>query len=560
MAADIHLLDLVGREKLDRILKGFTEVAGVGSIISDANGKPITRPHHFTDLCLKYCRSTEEGRHRCYVSDRYGGRESLRTGKPPIYNCLNAGLMDCAAPIIVEGRHLATVLCGQVLDEPFSRKMGLHRARQIGIKDIDGYLHALEQVPLMERERLLNIANLMAVITQTISELALRKYLQEKHSEHYLNKLINSVSDCIISTNVEGVISIINDAGAKMFGYGCEELIGRSIIDLFGDENSKKSYIDRLEDRPKGDCRMEINAMRADRRLFPAQVSIARTNKNDTQSLDFVTVIRDISDQKKIERMKEDLIAMVAHDIKNPILSMQKALEVLINEGIGPLNEVQSEITQLALDTSHQLFGMISNLLDIYRKENGQFVLDKKALDIHEVICESVKHTTLLARDRKVRLTIAVHPEMLHIEADWNRLRRTCINLIENAINHSPEYGEVLISARPIDVNECELWREVPQNSLGQASWAGEEFVLIAVDDQGVGVPEEYHYAVFEKFFTIDNGGDRIRKSLGLGLTFCKQVIEAHGGAIWLKSPLFVDETSTMRGCRFQFVLPVGGI
>jgi ligand-binding sensor protein len=193
---------------------GVYRVAGVASLISDARGKSITRPHHFTDFCLKYCRSTAEGKRRCHISDRYGGAESPRSGKPRIYNCLNAGLMDCAAPIIVAGRHLATVLCGQVIDDPLDPDFGQKRALEIGVTDIDGYLQALETVPLMSRNRLLNIADLMAVITQTISELALRKYLQRKHSQHYLHKLINSVSDGIISTNVEGVIAMINKPGA----------------------------------------------------------------------------------------------------------------------------------------------------------------------------------------------------------------------------------------------------------------------------------------------------------------------------------------------------------
>jgi len=555
MASNIHLLDLIRREKLDKILRGFTEVAGVASIISDANGRPITEPHNFTEFCFKYCRSTEEGKRRCHISDCYGGTESLRTGTPPIYNCLNGGLMDCAAPIIVEGSHLATVLCGQVLDEPLTADFGQKRAREIGVTDIDGYLQALATVPLMSRIRLLNIANLMAVITQTISELALQKYLQHKHSQHYLNRLINSVSDCIVSTNMEGIISIINEAGADMFGYDSEDLIGKSISTLFSDEASQRSYWGQLQMKHTGDRRIELNAVKANRQSFPVQVSIAGINKEKSKDPDYVTVIRDISEQRKTERMKEDLIGMVAHDIKNPVLSMQKALQLLINEEVGPLNEVQTEVMHLTLETSHQLYGMVCNLLDIYRRENGQFLLDKTKIEISQVINESSNHVKLLAQEKRV--TIEVHPasDPILIMADWDRLQRTCINLLENAVNYSPEEGKVSISCRLIPSGEKECLIEAAKIVFPSSFEAADSYVLVTVSDQGPGIPPAYQEAVFEKFFTISRN-DRGRKSLGLGLTFCRQVIETHGGAIWVKSPVILAEEKGKSGCQFQFMLP----
>ncbi len=218
MSLNIRLLDLVGIERLDQILNGFTAVTGVASIIADPNGYPLTRPHNFTLLCQKYCRSTPEGRHKCYQSDRFGGAESARAETPPIYVCLNAGLLDCAAPVIVGGSHLATVLCGQVLEEPLESGVAELRARAIGVTDLEGYLGELHKVPLMSRERLFDVANLMSIITKTISELALGNYQLHRQSRDYLNQVINAVSDCIIAMDSKGIISVINEAGACMFG------------------------------------------------------------------------------------------------------------------------------------------------------------------------------------------------------------------------------------------------------------------------------------------------------------------------------------------------------
>src|SRR4030067_810257 len=199
----LQLLDLVNKEKLERILRVFTEVTGVASIIANVNGHPITKPLNFTPFCLNSCRSTDRGKRKCHESDRHGGLESARSRKPYIYNCLNAGLIDCAAPVIVAGYHLAQFLGGQVLEEPIAAEAAIERAKAIGIKDREDYLQALEKVPLMTRERLLAVVNLMSEITQTISELALQKDQLHKHSQHYLSRLINSVSDCILSTNAD---------------------------------------------------------------------------------------------------------------------------------------------------------------------------------------------------------------------------------------------------------------------------------------------------------------------------------------------------------------------
>ena len=101
MSDNFHLLELIEKERLDEVLHGFTEITGVSSFIVDPEGKPISDEYNWTRLCSDYCRSTEEGRRRCYESDRYGGEMSAKLKKRFIYPCLNAGLIDCTSPIIV---------------------------------------------------------------------------------------------------------------------------------------------------------------------------------------------------------------------------------------------------------------------------------------------------------------------------------------------------------------------------------------------------------------------------------------------------------------------------
>ncbi|MBW1979605.1 MAG: PocR ligand-binding domain-containing protein [Deltaproteobacteria bacterium] len=556
MTYDIHLLDLVDRQKLDQILKGFTSVTGVASIIADPDGWPITKPHNFTVLCQKYCRSTREGRHKCYQSDRFGGAESWRLGKPPIYSCLNAGLLDCAAPVIVEGYHLATILCGQVLEERLDVDLAVARARSIGITDIEGYLQELERVPLMSRDRLFDIVNLMSVITQTVSELALGKYLLQKYSKRHLNRLINSVSDCIVSTDQDGIITMINESGANMFGAERAEMIGKSIAKLFCGTELGGIYQKEPAPRRQKKWRGETIAVKSDREAFPVQVSISAVTTEKGTGSDYVAVIRDISEEKKIDRMKEDLIGMVTHDMRNPVLSLQKALELLVEGNLGPMNESQQEIMRMALGTSHQLYGMANDLLDVYRSESGEFMLVKSPIDLNQIIYQSLKQLRFFAEDKKIAILFKPAAESIRFFGDQKRLIRVCVNLLDNAIKYSPEGREItvvsgLFSSGAAMRSPVNIPAEYERLMLPQ-----QKYVFATVADQGLGIPQEFQQLVFDKFFKVKSRYQEGRKGVGLGLAFCKRVIEAHGGCIFMESPVSRDAAGKECGCRFSFVLP----
>lgn len=560
MNRSIHLLDLIEKEKLDLILRDFTEVTGVASIITEVDGRPITKPHNFTSLCKNYCRSTEKGRHKCYESDSYGGRQTAMQKKCVIYQCLNAGLLDSGAPIIVEGYHLANVLCGQVVEKPIDTEVAVQRALSIGITDLDGYLHDMRKIPIMSRERLRSIVNLMEMITQTVSELALKKYLSHKHSQRYLNKVINSVSDCIISTNTDSKISMVNNAGCAMFGCAAENLIGQSILTLLSGEASKNRYQNQVGSRLNGNWRSELTAVTAGKQLFPVQMSLSEISSEREQNSGYVAVIRDITEEKQIARMKEDLIGMLTHDMANPILSIQKAIQLLVDGTLGALSQNQMEVMNLVLGTSHQLLGMVTDFLDIYRNENGQFLLRKLSLDLNKILRDGIAQLKFFAQDKQIRMRFDPASSPLKISGDRNRLMRTFINLLDNAIKFSPEGGEIKVASRLINGSSDDERQTLTSPPGNGRLPSGQNYVLTTVSDMGLGIPKENQKNIFDKFFTVKPREFKGRTGLGLGLSFCKLVVEAHEGFIWAESPLRQDTTEKTQGCSFQFILPVNAV
>jgi PAS domain S-box-containing protein len=349
---------------------------------------------------------------------------------------------------------------------------------------------------------------------------------------------------------------MINKAGINMFGYQDDEIISRSIDNLFVDTPSKKVFLDDLISGLGDTWGAELQAVTADNTVFPAQISLSGIKGAGGENIGSVGVIRDISEEREIRRMKEDLVGMITHDMINPILSLQRAIQLIIEMCLGPLSTAQMEIMQLALATTHQLFGMTNNLLDIYRNESGKFLLNLSKIDLHQIIQESISQLRFFAKDKKI--TIAFEPTLspLEVHGDQIRLMRACANLLDNAIRFSPEGATIHVSSSIVDRQSSLSNFTTLPSLITEKIPAGQPYILTCVTDQGPGIPEKDREAIFNKFFTTRIMGETRRKGVGLGLAFCKLAIEAHQGRIWV-NPLFESETMTQRqGCRICFLLP----
>lgn len=554
----IHLLDLMTKDRLDEILQGFTDVAGIASVITSPDGQPITESHNFTTFCERFCRSTEAGRKKCYESDSYGGAKALETKQPFVYKCLNSGLLDGGVPIIVEGYHLANFICGQVQEreQPVSTKEAAQRAHDIGITDIEGYLEALASVPRITKSRLLSIVNFMSIITRSISEQALHKYLLDKQSKEHLNKLVNSVSDCIISTNSDLKIIMVNNAAVKAFGIAAASLCGMSLFKLLADNDSRIA-LQKLKESCRQDTgHLELTALENTGQPFPIMLSLSRINNESDGEPDYVAVLRDISEEKKMARMKEDLVGMLTHDMGNPVLSMKGALQLLLGQSLGPLSPVQQEVMELALSTNQQLHDMVANFLDIYRSENGQFLLRKQEVDMGQLIQESINQLKLFAREKKLSIHFESAVASCHLNGDRNRLKRTCLNLLGNAIKYSLDGGQISVELDIVFDHDDILFDLFATSQIKQLK-TGRCYLLTTVSDQGYGIPKQYQQDVFEKFFSLETPEEGDRHGLGLGLNFCKLVVEAHGGAICTRTPSNNNQSQRTPGCQFLFALPL---
>ena len=166
----LRLEDVIDIEVLQRFQDDFAKGMGLASVTVDQNGVPVTRPSGYTNFCLDYTHSTEVGDKRCAVSHTRGGEEAARLGKPFVYEC-HAGLIDFAAPIILEGHLLGTMIGGQVLiNKPVNEKYE-KIAKEIGV-DQEGYLEAVNEINILDKERIEAAANVLFVVANNMSESA----------------------------------------------------------------------------------------------------------------------------------------------------------------------------------------------------------------------------------------------------------------------------------------------------------------------------------------------------------------------------------------------------
>jgi signal transduction histidine kinase len=211
----------------------------------------------------------------------------------------------------------------------------------------------------------------------------------------------------------------------------------------------------------------------------------------------------------RLQLQKEQLTAYVVHDLKNPVNSIDLYAQLLVRNRELP-ESLRSSVQQIR-DEVRSLMRLILNLLDINRSEEGRLVPNVTRLDLDGVFREAREALEMRARTKQVELRIA--SDVTELEADADLLRRVLENLLDNAIRYAPESSAVRITARRDD-----------------------EAIEIRVADSGAGVPPELAERVFQRYVQLEKGGAAAARSgRGLGLTFCRLVVEAHGGRIWLE-------------------------
>ena len=255
---------------------------------------------------------------------------------------------------------------------------------------------------------------------------------------------------------------------------------------------------------------------------IPVEVSFARINPDDEYKR-FVGVIRDVTEQKKADKLRDDFIATLTHDLRTPLLAAIQTLKFFLDGALGELTDQQKLLISTMYKSNEDLLGLVNALLEVYKYDAEKLVLTKTHFNIYNLVKQVYDELSPLAQSKKLDFSIDTELSDTEILADRGELRRVICNLCGNAINYTQEGGKVTIILK------------TEGNDL-----------IFSVSDNGSGIPQEDIPNMFQRF---SQGTSKKRSTgTGLGLYLSRQIIESHGGKIWLESVL-------NKGSEFSFLL-----
>ncbi|HEX3866707.1 MAG TPA: ATP-binding protein [Gemmatimonadaceae bacterium] len=231
---------------------------------------------------------------------------------------------------------------------------------------------------------------------------------------------------------------------------------------------------------------------------------------------------------REVEKMRDDLMKMIVHDLKRPLTSVLATMEMLNDGDFGVLNAEQKKMLADAEGKAEDLLALIGDLLEVSRIEEATMTLELQPIAPAALLNEIAHEWSIRFQQERASVTIDVGDDAPVFQADKALLKRVLGNLVQNSLTHSASAVTLQLSAR--------------RDGDG---------ILFTVADNGPGIPPEYHDLIFRKFERVKNPNIPRTRSSGLGLAFCKLVVDAHGGRIWVQS------AGEGKGSSFHFVLPV---
>ncbi|GAA2503265.1 response regulator [Terrabacter carboxydivorans] len=254
-----------------------------------------------------------------------------------------------------------------------------------------------------------------------------------------------------------------------------------------------------------------------------------------------VGTMQDVTEQRALERMKDEFVGVISHELRTPLTSIRGALGLIASGAVGTLPPKAQRMADVALSSCERLVRLVNDILDVEKMAAGKLELDLAPLAASDVIAAATQEMQAMADQAGVTLT--ARPGGAVVLADRDRVTQALTNLISNAIKFSPPGGTVLVSAGPAQTPDT------ADTGQSENVKSDGELVQFTVTDQGSGIPADQVEAVFDRFIQADASDTRAKGGTGLGLPICRGIVEQHGGRIWATS-------EPDRGGTFTFTLP----
>jgi len=367
-------------------------------------------------------------------------------------------------------------------------------------------------------------------LSKTLGEMNSRlknTVLEISKEKDYSQTILRGMSEGVLVVDERGRIRMVNEALRKLFPLPLE-VLDRTLLELIRNVELEEAIRQAIKDG-KGSA-FELTLPSFPEKTFEVHVvgiplSSERISAERGSMEGAIAVFHDISRLKELERVRQDFVANVSHELRTPLTTIKGYAETLLE---GALKEdVAFQFTQIIKKHADRLTKIADDLLMLSRIESREFQLKKENLSLQDLVNDVFDYVREAVEKKRLSLNRSEPFPLLNVEADRNYLEQVLINLIDNAMKYTPDGGRIVISAVERDRKEIEF----------------------SVRDNGIGIPKEDLFRIFERFYRVDKGRSQESGGTGLGLSIVKHLVQAHGGKVWVESRLG-------EGSTFYFTLP----
>jgi len=340
--------------------------------------------------------------------------------------------------------------------------------------------------------------------------------------------ILEAVADGVLVTDTNNEITLFNLSAQQILNLSSIEVLGHSLDDftgLFG--NAAQTWMNTIRKWSDNPTAYEAGETYAERITLDDQrvVSIHLAPVvMGSEFLGTVSIFRDITHQVEVDRLKSEFVATVSHELRTPMTSIKGYVDIMLMGAAGELSEQQVGFLNIVKGNAERLNILVNDLLDVSRIEAGKVELSIQPLDISTIIAEVVADQNRQAEEEEKAMSFDINlaTDLPRVPGDEERVRQILSNLISNAYLYTPDGGEISIQGEVED-----------------------EYIVIAIQDNGIGIAPEDHERIFERFYRGEDPLVLASSGTGLGLAIVMQLIQMHHGRLWLESSGITGEGST---------------
>lgn len=453
------------------------------------------------------------------------------------YNIISETSPQLALERVKSGEKISTILCDQRMPDMsgdvFLKHVKEHtdatRVLITGYADLQAVVRAVNEGNIFGyltkpwKEDLL-----VSTVKSAVDACELHRALLDERM--LFNELMQSISDGVFIKDKDGKYLRLNLTESRILGLDAPTgAIGKTLFDFLPPDMAQQwNEAEREAIEAEGNAARylrEIATSDGTKRWYAVNVAARRTRDNDVTGL--VGISRDVTEERRIEKMKDEFVSSVSHELRTPITSILGSLSVLRGGLAGALPETAEEMIEICARNGDRLLKLIDDVLGIEKIKRGELTIACEPIDVSELLWEAAAANEGYGRPQGKTIQVAEPIPPVSVSGDRGRLLQVLSNLISNALKFSPEGAKIRL----------------------RATIAGDH-VRIAIIDRGGGIPPNFRDRIFNPFSQADSSDTRAKGGTGLGLSISRSIIESHNGRIDYRS-------RPNRGTKFYFELPI---